>query len=59
MKEYCLVNRSGAVVNMCMNYKPTEPILTDYMKEQGLRWVPIHKVSQTALRKYHFWNNRP
>jgi len=59
MREYCLVSRSGAVVNMCMMYKPGEPTLTDYMKNQGLKWVPVEKVPHSVLVKYHYWNERP
>lgn len=59
MREYCLVSRSGAVVNMCKTYKPEGPLLDEYMERQGLKWVPVEKVPHSVLVKYHYWNERP
>lgn len=60
MREYCLLNEARtSVLNMSMKYGPTEPVLTDYQKEQGYVWVPVQKVPLSLLHKYQNWNERP
>lgn len=59
MREYCLVNKAGKVINMSMCYGDREPYTDTYMIEQGLQWLPIGKISQAALRRYRYWNERP
>lgn len=59
MREYCLVNESGKVLNMCMSYKPTGPVESEYQKEFGYKWVPVSQVSQQRLREYKYWDKRP
>lgn len=59
MREYCLVTQSGLVINMCMNYRPEPPALSEYAAERGHTWVPVEKVPQDALQKYRYWSERP
>lgn len=59
MREYCLLTPAGAVVNMSMCYGDRQPYLSEEQIEKGYRWEPVGRVSQTALQKYQYWNERP
>lgn len=59
MREYCLITKSGHVVNMSQSYKPEPPTLTEYQIEKGYKWVPRSEVSMAALTSYRFWSERP
>lgn len=58
MREFCLLSKTGTVINMALTSgKP--PALTEHQVESGWRWEPVENVSQFALRQYHYWNERP
>lgn len=59
MREWCLVNATGNVINMCMNYGPGEPWISDYQISRGYTWKPRSDVSQSDLSKYKYWDERP
>ena len=59
MREYCLVSKSGTVINMCLTGNPEGPALDEYQIERGYTWVPVEKVSDFNLRQYRYWTERP
>lgn len=59
MREYCLLTSTGAVVNMCMSYRPEPPELTDFQFSRGYKWVPVSEVPDSRLKEYQYWDERP
>ena len=59
MREYCLVNETGTVLNMSMRHDDTPPELNDYEYQRGYKWVPVVQVPYHRLTEYRYWNERP
>ena len=59
MKEWCLLNKAGGIVNMAKVYTGKAPMMLPEHESKGYRWVPIEQVPQGVLRTYRFWDERP
>jgi hypothetical protein len=59
MREYCLVDSAGNVINISMKYDGKPPVLNDYQIGMGYSWVPLSKVSMMKLSAYRYWSERP
>lgn len=59
MREFCLLDATGTVINMSMNYSGVVPGVTEFQKSRGYHWEPVESVSQEALMAYYFYNERP
>lgn len=56
MREWCLLNESGNVINMALSTKADGP---SFPAPPGCRWEPIELVPQHKLESYQFWTERP